>query len=69
MEALIAQRLSQTCSPHVKLEESFNVPSLQKFANLELELTNDLLSHLNLRNDDKKVLAFHRVTFLEAMNE
>jgi len=54
---------------HVRLEESFNVQSLQKLANLEIEWTNDLMSHLSLIDDDKKVLVFHHVTFLEAMNE
>jgi hypothetical protein len=54
---------------HVRLEESFNVQSLQKLANLEIEWTNDLMSHLSLIDDDKKVLIFHHVTFLEAMNE
>jgi hypothetical protein len=53
---------------HVRLEESFNVQSLQRLANLEIEWTNDLMSHLSLRNDDKKVLIFHHVSFLEAMN-
>jgi hypothetical protein len=53
-------------SGHVRLEESFNVQSLQKLTNLEIGWTNDLMSHLSLRNDDKKVLIFHHVTFLEA---
>jgi len=53
---------------HVRLEESFNVQSLQKLANLEIEWTNDLMSHLSLRNDDTKVLIFHHVSFLEAMD-
>jgi hypothetical protein len=53
---------------HIRLEESFNVQSLQKLANLEIEWTNDLMSHLSLRNDDTKVLIFHHVSFLEAMD-
>jgi hypothetical protein len=53
---------------HVRLEESFNVQSLQRLANLEIVWTNDLMSHLSLRDDDKKVLIFHHVSFLEAMN-
>jgi len=53
---------------HVRLEESFNIQSLQRLANLEIEWTNDLMSHLSLTNDDKTVLIFHHVSFLEAMN-
>lgn len=53
---------------HIRLEESFNVQSLQKLANLKIEWTNDLMSHLSLINDDKTVLVFHHVTFLETMN-
>ena len=54
---------------HVRLEESFNMQSLQKLANLEIVWTNNLMSHLSLTDDDKKVQIFHHVSFLEAMNE
>lgn len=53
---------------HVRLEKTFNARNLIRLAGVEVEWTNDLASHLSLRDDDTKLLVFHHATFLENVN-
>lgn len=53
----------------VRLEKTFNACNLERLAGIAIEWTNDLSSHLSLREDDTKVLIFHQATFLESVHQ
>lgn len=53
----------------VRLEKTFNARNLERFAGISIEWTNDLSSHLSLRDDDTKLLIFHQATFLETVRQ
>ena len=63
-DVLTPQKLEST---HVRLEKVFNAWNLERLAGIHVEWTNDLASHLRLRDDDKRLLIFHHATFLESM--
>lgn len=52
------------CTTQVRLEKAFTVRNLERLTGLRIEWTNDLASHLSLREDDTKLLIFHYATFL-----
>lgn len=48
----------------VKLERVFNARNLRRIAGIEIVWTKSLADHLKLTDDDKKVMIFHHVSFL-----
>ncbi|SMR54770.1 unnamed protein product [Zymoseptoria tritici ST99CH_1E4] len=56
---------NSTASVQVRLERNFNARNLERLAGVKIEWTNDLSSHLSLRDDDTKVLVFHHAKFLD----
>ncbi|KAL1882855.1 hypothetical protein Daus18300_000493 [Diaporthe australafricana] len=53
----------------IKLENNFTAPNLTRIAGLEIEWTDNLIDHLRMSDDDKKVHIFHHATFLECQRQ
>lgn len=58
---------SSPCLGHegIRLQRSFTVLSLVRIAGLEIVPTTNLLDHLRLLQDDKKLYIFHHASFLK----
>ncbi|KAI0438078.1 hypothetical protein F4803DRAFT_570068 [Xylaria telfairii] len=50
----------------IKLETTFTARNLNRIAGLEIIWTDNLVDHLKLADDDRKVYVFHHASFLEA---
>lgn len=53
----------------LKLENSFNVVNIERFAGFDVHLTTNLKDHLLLREDAKIVTVFHHAAFLQHQRE
>ncbi|ETS76144.1 hypothetical protein PFICI_11531 [Pestalotiopsis fici W106-1] len=53
----------------LKLEASFNVVDLERFAGFDVQLTTNLADHLLVREDVQRVTIFHHATFLQHQRE
>ncbi|KAF7933211.1 hypothetical protein EAE99_003096 [Botrytis elliptica] len=49
----------------VKLEKGFNAQNLERIAGIEIEWTSNMMDHLRLMDDDRKLAIFHHASFLE----
>ncbi|OJJ37968.1 hypothetical protein ASPWEDRAFT_472858 [Aspergillus wentii DTO 134E9] len=49
----------------ITLEKSFTAYNLESFTGIAIHWTDNIADHLRLVEDDKKVVIFHHVTFLE----
>ncbi|KAI9643501.1 hypothetical protein NHQ30_008120 [Ciborinia camelliae] len=49
----------------VSLEKVFNAQNIDRIAGIEIEWTSNMMDHLRLINDDRKVAIFHHASFLE----
>lgn len=45
--------------------QSFTAANLEKIAGIQVQWTSNLAGHLSLKDDEKKVMLFHQVSFLE----
>lgn len=53
----------------LRLENSFNVMNIERFAGFEVRLTTNLKDHLLVREDTKTVTIFHHAAFLQHQRE
>ncbi|KAI3393109.1 hypothetical protein diail_4738 [Diaporthe ilicicola] len=53
----------------VKLEKNLTAPNLNWIAGLKVEWTDNLIDHLRLSDDDKRVHIFHHASFLECQRQ
>ncbi|KAL6719214.1 hypothetical protein ACLMJK_003451 [Lecanora helva] len=52
-------------SEKIKLPRTFTAANLERIAGLEIGWTSNLADHLCLKDDDKRVMLYHQVSFLE----
>lgn len=52
----------------VNLEKIFNAQNLDRIAGIEIEWTSNMMDHLRLMDDDRRVAIFHHASFLECQH-
>jgi hypothetical protein len=53
----------------IVIEKTFTARYIDKFSKIDVVLTDNLLDHLRLTNDNKKLWVFHHVAFLKWMEQ
>ncbi|KFA56484.1 hypothetical protein S40293_01100 [Stachybotrys chartarum IBT 40293] len=56
---------THTLNDAVRLPKNFNAWTIEKIGGITIQLTDSLADHLLLANDDRTLLIFHHVSFLE----